>query len=238
MTNMVSANTLASVAALIGDVARANILSALLGGRALTAGELAQAAGVSPQTASGHLARLVDGGLVSADKQGRHRYFRLASNEIADLLEQLSAVSAAGPRRYRPTGPKDEAMRVSRTCYDHMAGTIAVALTDALVEGGHVEIEGRSGIVTEKGSAYLQGFGIPLDRAGESRRVFCRACMDWSERRYHLGGWLGAAVLLRCEELHWVRPVKDSRALRLTRAGQAGFSEVFGLREEVLRIVT
>ena len=134
MTNTVSANTLASVAALIGDVARANILSALLGGKALTAGELAGVAGITPQTASGHLARLVDGALVAVEKQGRHRYFRLASADVAETLEHLSLLSAAGPARYRPTGPKDEAMRVARTWWSLASAWMASRCCGALVK--------------------------------------------------------------------------------------------------------
>ena len=233
---MVSAITLAALAALIGDVARANILSALLGGRALTAGELADCAGISRQTASGHLSRLVDGGLLTVEKQGRHRYFRLSSGEVAAMLEQLSALSAAGPVRYRPTGPKDMALRVSRTCYDHMAGTIAVAMTDSLVQAGHIEFDGPSGWVTESGSGFLAQFGISLSDASQSRRAFCRTCLDWSERRHHLGGWLGTALYQRCLALHWVRPSPGSRALTLTREGQAGFAKVFSLDDAVLRL--
>ncbi|WP_319519965.1 helix-turn-helix transcriptional regulator [uncultured Martelella sp.] len=191
MTNIVSGNTLASVAALIGDVSRANILSALLGGKALTAGELAACAGVSPQTASNHLARLVDGALVVVEKQGRHRYFRLASAEVAETLEHLSLLSATGPVRHRPTGPKDEALRLARTCYDHMAGAIAVGITDSLVQSGFLVFDGKAGLVTDKGAVFLQDFGVSLNEARHSRRALCRTCLDWSERRHHIGGWLG-----------------------------------------------
>nr|WP_180901822.1 MULTISPECIES: helix-turn-helix transcriptional regulator [unclassified Martelella] len=237
MTNMVSANTLASIAALIGDVARANMLSALLGGKALTAGELAAVAGVSPQTASGHLARLVDGALVTVEKQGRHRYFRLASAEVAETLEHLSLLSTTGPARHRPTGPKDEAMRVARTCYDHMAGAIAVGITDSLVQSGYLEFEGAAGLVTETGRTFFCEFGVPLAEAGKSRRALCRTCLDWSERRHHIGGWLGAAMLARCSERHWLRPAREGRALTLTREGQAGFAATFAIDPAVLRIV-
>ncbi len=237
MTNTVSANTLASVAALIGDVARANILSALLGGKALTAGELAGVAGITPQTASGHLARLVDGALVAVEKQGRHRYFRLASADVAETLEHLSLLSADGPARYRPTGPKDEAMRVARTCYDHMAGAIAVGITDSLARAGYLEFDGAAGMVTDKGRAFFCDFGISLEDAGKSRRALCRPCLDWSERRHHIGGWLGAAMLARCRERHWLRPAKEGRALTLTREGQAGFAATFAIDPAVLRMV-
>ncbi|TNB46653.1 winged helix-turn-helix transcriptional regulator [Martelella lutilitoris] len=238
MTNMVSGNTLAAVAALIGDVSRASILAALLGGKALTAGELAECAGVSPQTASNHLSRLVDGQLVTVEKQGRHRYFRLASAEVAETLEHLSLLSAIGPVRYRPTGPKDEALRVARTCYDHMAGAIAVGIADSMVRSGAVVFDGNAGMVTERGEAFLTEFGISLSTARKSRRALCRTCLDWSERRPHIGGWLGAAMLERCCERHWLRPAGDGRALTLTRAGQVGLVETFGLPAEALKIVT
>ena len=238
MTNMVSGNTLAAVAALIGDVSRANILAALMGGRALTAGELAECAGVSAQTASNHLAKLVDGQLVAVEKQGRHRYFRLASAEVAETLEQLSLLSAIGPVRYRPTGPRDAALRLARTCYDHMAGTIAVGIADSMVKSGAVVFDGNAGMVTDKGEALLAEFGISLSSAGSSRRPLCRTCLDWSERRPHIGGWLGAAVLRRSCERHWLRPAAEGRALMLTRSGQAGLAALFDLPDEMLKIVT
>lgn len=139
MINIASGNSIAEIAALIGDTARANILSELMGGKALTAGELTRAAGVSAQTTSGHLAKLKDAGLIILERQqGRHRYFRITSPEIAHVMEALSSAVATGPKRYRPTGPKDEAMRFARTCYDHMAGQLGTSLTDALCRQGHV----------------------------------------------------------------------------------------------------
>ena len=194
-------------------------------------------AGVSPQTASGHLARLVDGALVSVEKQGRHRYFRLASAEVAETLEHLNMLSTTAPVRHRPTGPKDEAMRIARTCYDHMAGAIAVGITDSLVQSGCLEFNGAAGLVTEKGRAFLCDFGVSLEDSGKSRRALCRTCLDWSERRRHIGGWLGAAILARCCERHWLRPARGGRALTLTREGQAGFAATFAIDPSVLRIV-
>ncbi|WP_176085824.1 helix-turn-helix transcriptional regulator [Martelella sp. HB161492] len=234
MINQISGNALASVAALIGDVARANILSALMGGKALTAGELASLADVTPQTASSHLAKLVDGHLVSVEKQGRHRYFRLASADIAELIETLSAVAATGPRRHRPTGPKDLAMRKARTCYDHMAGSIAVALADRLIDSGDLVIADGAGMLTDQGRATFHCFGIDVDDARQSRRALCRTCLDWSERRHHLGGWLGASILSRSLELGFVRRLESGRTLVLTRKGQAGFGKAFGLSGKVL----
>ncbi|WP_448189928.1 metalloregulator ArsR/SmtB family transcription factor [Azospirillum sp. sgz301742] len=229
MSSMVSGNTLAEVAAAIGDVARANILSALMDGRALTAGELAWHAGVSPQTTSGHLARLRQAGLIAEERQGRHRYHRLAGPEVAHAIEALMAVAAAGPQRHRPTGPRDEALRTARTCYDHLAGRLGVGLADALRERGHVVLADGAGRLTEAGGSFLAGtLGIDLT-SGRGGRPFCRTCLDWSERRPHLAGRLGAALCARCLELGWIERVRDSRAISVTEAGRRGFADAFGL---------
>ncbi len=166
MSTVVSANTLAQAAALIGDPARANILLALLDGRALTAGELAWHAGVSAQTTSGHLGKLAEAELVVVARQGRHRYHRLASPEVAHALEALSALVAVGPKRHRPTGPRDEALRVARRCYDHLAGRLGVGLAASLCDRGHVVIpDARDGAaaLTAEGVRFLaDAFGIDL----------------------------------------------------------------------------
>lgn len=229
MTNFASGNAIAGVAALIGDAARANILSALMGGRALTAGELARHAGVTPQTTSGHLARLADAELIALEKQGRHRYYRLASPEVANAIHALTVVAAAGPRRHHPIGPRDEALRTARTCYDHLAGRLGVALADRLCERGHVTIADGAGLVTEEGARFLADFGIGLAAEGRSRRPLCRTCLDWSERRHHLAGQLGAALLDRLFTLKWVARIPESRALAVTNAGQRGLADVFQL---------
>ncbi len=229
MTNIASGNTLAAVASLIGDVARANILSALMDGRALTAGELTWHAGVSAQTTSGHLAKLTDAKLIVVEKQGRHRYFRLATPDIAQAIEALMAVAATGPKRHRPVGPKDIAMRTARTCYDHLAGRLGIALADALTTKGHIVISDGAGAVTRKGSKFLSEFGIDLANAGNGSRPLCKTCLDWSERRSHLAGRLGAALCVRCFDLGWIKREKDSRAVAITRSGQSGFAKTFGI---------
>ncbi|OCW58745.1 ArsR/SmtB family transcription factor [Hoeflea olei] len=234
MTNQASATTIAAIAALIGDMARANILSALMSGKALTATELAHHAGVSAPTASAHLARLVDGHLIAVEKQGRHRYYRIASSAVADAFESLSHLAAIGPKRHRPTGPRDLAMRQARTCYDHMAGRLAVAMTDALIARGLIVVEDRSGLVTNDGRRFFADFGIELDPKPKSARPLCRTCLDWSERRMHLGGRLGAQLLDQSLKRHWVRPLTDSRALGITRDGERGFHETFGLPLDLL----
>ncbi len=229
MPNVASGNTIAEVAALIGDVARANILSALMGGQALTAGELARHAGVTAQTTSGHLAKLADARLIALEKQGRHRYYRLASPEIADAMHALMTVAGMGPPRYRPLGPRDDALRVARTCYDHVAGRLGVALSDFLCEAGFVVLDDGAGMVTDEGRRFFADFGIDLEAGSRSRRPLCRTCLDWSERRPHLAGKLGAALLDRLLALGWLARSPDSRALRITRTGQRGFAASFAL---------
>jgi len=236
MTTHASAITISTIAALIGDVARANMLSALMGGKALTASELAHCAGISPQTASAHLAKLLDGQLLAVEKQGRHRYFRLASSSVAEAFEGLSGLAASGPGRHRPTGPKDTAMRKARTCYDHMAGRLAVAITDSLIARKFIVLEERSGLVTEEGQQFLSGIGLDLVSQNRTGRPLCRTCLDWSERRMHLGGLLGASLLAHSIERHWVRPVRESRALAITRDGETGLRHVFGITADMLEI--
>jgi DNA-binding transcriptional ArsR family regulator len=220
--------SLAEVAALVGNPARANMLTALLDGRALTATELASAGGVAPQTASGHLARLTEGRLLTLAKQGRHAYYRLTSPIIGRMLESIMAVAADGPPRYQPRWRGGDALRNARTCYDHLAGRLGVGLSDALVEREHVALSEDGGIVTATGEQFLRGFGIELPKAGGTRRVFCRPCLDWSERRTHLAGALGAALAIRCFEVGWISRIRDTRAVLVTEKGKHGFSETFG----------
>ena len=236
---MVSTAALAETASLVGDPARANMLAALMDGRALTAAELARAASVAPQTASGHLARLTGAGLLAVEKQGRHRYHRLASPGVARMLEGIMAVAEEGPaaaRARRPvlTGPRDAAMRAARTCYDHLAGRLAVAMADSMVERGQIELSLDGGVVTPDGAAFLRLLGIELE-AAEARaarhggRVFCRPCLDWSERRPHVAGAVGAALCRRCFALGWVRRIDGTRALAVTSKGRQGIRQSFGV---------
>lgn len=234
MSTVPSGNTIAEVAALIGDPARANILSALMGGLALTAGELARHGGVSAQTTSGHLAKLRQAGLIALEKQGRHRYYRLASPEIAHAMEALMAIAATGPKRHRPVGPKDTALRAARTCYDHIAGRLGIGLADSLRDASYVALSDGIGVVTDEGRRFLCDFGIALEGDTRPKRPLCRTCLDWSERRPHLAGWLGASLLSRSLDLRWIVRVPNSRALKITNAGRHGFATTFGLSADRL----
>ena len=226
-----SANTLAEIGALMGDTARANIMSALMGGQALTASELAYRAGVTAQTTSGHLAKLTEAGLLALARQGRHRYYRLASPSVAQMLEAIMTVAATqSPPRYRPPSRIDNELRRARTCYDHLAGQLGVAIADALTGRGYVELGEDGGGTTRRGEKFLRRWGIDLASAKSQRRSFCRPCLDWSERRPHIAGSLGARLAARSLELDWVRRRKDSRALTITRRGSEGFRDLLGIR--------
>ena len=194
---MVAAANLVEVAALVGDTARATILAALMGGQALTGSELAYLARVSRPTASEHLLKLVEARLVAVTKQGRYRYYRIASPLVARMLESIIAVAAIEvPSRYQPRSIRDDTLRFARTCYDHLAGQVGVAVTDALIANGHIVLTDDGGEVTEAGTRFLTSFGADLRPGG--KRVFCRPCLDWSERRYHVAGLVGAQIWRRC----------------------------------------
>jgi DNA-binding transcriptional ArsR family regulator len=226
---MQAAPQMAEVASLVGDPARANILCALLDGRALTATELACAAGVSPQTTSGHLAKLHGARLIDLCVQGRHRYYRLAGAHVGQMLESIMTVALTGPPRYQPRAKGDDEMRHARTCYDHLAGQLGVGIADRLVACDHVVLGNEAGEVTESGAAFLARLGVDLSGARARRRVFCRPCVDWTERRPHIGGAVGAALATRCFELQWIERVPDGRALKITSVGRRGLMEAFDL---------
>lgn len=225
----------ARIAALIGDPARANILKALMDGRARTAKELAQIAGVSPQTTSGHLAKLSEGGLLGLAKQGRHRYYHLANTQVAAAIESLMALAGERilPKHHHHTRVAG-ALRAARTCYDHIAGRLGVCLFDQLVARGCILPAGDDGeaedfVVTKAGRQLFADLAIDIDELAHGKRRFARACLDWSERSPHLAGALGAALAERCFQLGWLERRRDSRAVTLTRAGQAGLTQHFDL---------
>ncbi|NKN39001.1 helix-turn-helix transcriptional regulator [Agrobacterium sp. a22-2] len=226
--------TIARVASLVGDVARATILAALMSGKALTAGELARLAGVTPQTSSGHLAKLLEAGLVEAERQGRFHYYRLASSDVADALEALSILAASQPTRYFRPGPKDEELRLARTCYDHVAGKLGLAIADALQEREAIIIREGSAFVTNSGHDFLVDFGVDI-HTGRSAKPLCKTCLDWSERRHHFAGRVGTSLLNRMLDLKWIKRVDQSRALHVSPAGEQGLLKVFGVRVRELR---
>ncbi|MEV1066495.1 winged helix-turn-helix domain-containing protein [Streptomyces sp. NPDC050263] len=226
---------LAALAGLVADETRAACLLALLDGRAWTAGELARHAGVAASTLSEHLGKLVAGGLLTEERQGRHRYVRLADTRIAQLLEDLTAQVAPDPTR-RPRGLRastaGSAMARARTCYDHLAGRLGIAVTDALTARGLLDLEGQVGL-TEAGLRWFAGNGIPLDLA--TRRPLARACLDWTERRPHLAGAAGAALCRHAFDTGWCVRIGTERAVKVTEAGEKALSEHLGIDATTLR---
>lgn len=220
---MKAGTDLAQIGSLVGDPARANMLAALMGGTALTASELALEAGVGLPTASSHLSKLADGGLISAVRQGRHRYYALADHHVGAMLENIMGVAAKlGPRRVLP-GPRDPAMREARVCYDHLAGEMGVAMLDSFVERGLIRLEDGLPRLGETGISFFKSLGIDVDRMKRRRRPVCRTCLDWSARRAHLAGSLGAALLEHIQAKGWARREKASRTIRFTPMGRREF---------------
>ena len=222
------------VASLVGDPARSNMLTALMTGRALTASELAHQAGVTPQTASSHLAKLEAGGLIEQEKQGRHRYYRLADPDVAAVLEGLEGLAArAGHLRVR-TGPKDPALRRARVCYDHLAGDLGVQMLDSMKRQRLLRQRKQDIELTAEGGRFLvETLQISADDLAHPRRPLCKTCLDWSERRHHLAGTLGAALLNRFTELKWAArdATPGSRVVNFTRQGEKRFAALFGANE-------
>src|SRR5471030_1844355 len=222
---------IAMVASLVGDPARSNMLTALMTGRALTASELAQEAGITPQTASSHLAKLEGGRLIEPEKQGRHRYYRLTDPDVAGVLEGLAGLAArAGHMRVR-TGPKDPALRRARICYDHLAGDLGVQMLDSLKKQRLVRQSKQAIELTAEGKRFMEkSLQISAEALAHPRRPVCKACLDWSERRHHLAGTLGAAVMTRFTELKWAArdTAPGSRVVNFTRNGEKRFAALFG----------
>lgn len=215
------------IAALIGDPARANMLTALMSGKALTATELAAEAGVTQQTASAHLAKLDAGGLLRLRKQGRHKYVSLASEDVAAVLEGLMGLAAKTGHLRTRTGPRDASLRKARVCYNHLAGDMGIQMFDGLQRRGFLAGHDDDLHLTVDGAAFVTELGVDVDGLRRGKSPLCRACLDWSERRSHLAGSLGRALLAAFEVRGWARRAADSRAVIFSPAGAAAFREHF-----------
>jgi len=226
---MIPGPIIAEIAALLAEPARATMVSALLDGRALTASELAFAARITPQTASSHLAKLTEAGLLSVVRDGRHRHFRLASPAVVEMIEGIVAVALEKRPRFRPLSTQARALNAARICYDHLAGRLSVDLTDAFVARRYVVLDDEAAEITTTGRRFFTGFGIALPTRRSTGRRFCRLCLDWTERRPHLAGALGAAITNRYFDLGWLERMKRGHAVIVTPSGRQGFRETLGI---------
>ncbi|MGJ7488074.1 ArsR/SmtB family transcription factor [Variovorax sp. LT2P21] len=226
-------NHIARIASLVGEPARAAMLLQLMDGRLLTATELARAGHVSPQTASRHLAQMVEAGLMGVEQRGRHRYHRLASAEVAKMLEGMMQIAGEAPVQRRiAVGPRDDTMRRARMCYDHVAGRLGLAMAESLLIEQAIEFDGEGGHVTDRLGDVLQRWGLALDPApppARSARPYCRPCLDWSERKMHLAGRLGAMLCTHCLDKGWLTRAAGSRALTISPEGAQMFRDRLGL---------
>nr|WP_233149154.1 winged helix-turn-helix domain-containing protein [Shimwellia pseudoproteus] len=215
---------MASLTAAMADPSRIRILCALMDGRAWTATELSTVADIAPSTASAHLARLLSRGLIRCVSQGRHRYYRLAGQDVASLLETIMGLSV--PHAAAPVSRTPARLRLARTCYDHLAGAVAVSIYQSMVDSGWLNADGSA--LTTRGRQQFAAQGIVIESS--TRRKPCCACLDWSERRFHLGGAAGAALLCACEQKGWLTRETGYREVVITAAGQRGLQRLFGIR--------
>lgn len=220
---------IAAVAVLMSGPPRAAMLAALADGRALPAGELAYRAHVTAQTASTHLSKLVEGGLLVVEAHGRHRYYKLAHHQVAEALEALAVLAPPRPIRSLRESLEAKSLRFARTCYDHLAGSLGVQLTQRLVEMQVLTIREQTYEVTQEGMIFLNQFGVNVEQVRRQHRAFTRQCLDWSERRPHLAGGVGAALAQRLLELEWIQHMPKNRAILVTACGQEGLLKHFGL---------
>jgi DNA-binding transcriptional ArsR family regulator len=226
---MTDGTSMVAAATLIGDHARARMLTALMGGRALTATELAGAAGITKQTGSTHLRKLLDARFVAMEAHGRHRYFRIADEEVAQLLEELMSFSVRTGTQAYATGPKDPALRKARVCYDHLAGELGVLLYASLLQRQAFDFNGSAIALSAEGERLITAFGIDARAIRNQKRAACRVCMDWSERRHHLAGAVGAALLTRIIELGWAVRDRSSRVIHFRPNGERAVRGYFRL---------
>ncbi|WP_323183126.1 helix-turn-helix domain-containing protein [Paraburkholderia sp. CNPSo 3076] len=235
MNGMNTHPRVSATAFLIADPARAAMLMALADGRALPAGELAYAAGVTAQTASSHLAKLLDGGLLAVEKEGRHRYYRLADAQVATLLENLATVGARAPVRRKPLGREARDLRFARCCYDHLAGQVGVAITERLTDAGLITAQAdKRFAVTPAGETWFGELGLDVAALKPGRHGIARQCLDWTERQHHLAGPLGVALLTLLCERGWMRRSRASRAVQVTPRGWLDLRERLGLTPDLL----
>ena len=221
---------IALIGSLIGDPARANMLCALMSGKALTATELAAEAGITAQTASSHLGKLETGGMVIKSKQGRHRYFTLADEDVSDVLESIMGLAARKGHTKVRTGPKDPALRHARVCYNHLAGEKGVQMFDAMMAQDFIKWAGDDVVLTPQGEGLAHDLNIDLSRFEKSRRPMCKSCLDWSARRSHLAGSLGTALLDAFYQKGWATRVEGTRIVEFTKMGESQFEHLFAAK--------
>lgn len=229
---MNASSNIAQVASLVSDASRAAILTVLLDGRYHPASELAYMAKIKPQTASFHLSKMVAANLVTVEQQGRHRYYGIQNQEVAQIMETLLSIAPPVKIRSLNQAAENEALRQARTCYDHLAGKLGIQLTNSLLSAGVISEVGDQYTVTEKGEDFFKVFQVDLGRVKRKRRSFTHRCLDWSERRHHLAGALGHALLERLLELHWIQRVPSTRAIKITPEGKKGLQEIFHIDVE------
>ena len=220
------------IAGLIGEPGRIQMLTTMLDGNAHTASALAMAASVSPQAASSHLSKLLSGDLIVSEQKGRQRLFRLKSREVAVAIEALGAICEDSPTLAIPE------IRFARSCYDHLAGVLAIAVRNELLKRGALRYRKDAFLVTPAGKKFFIKLGIDADSLGSLRRSFAHKCLDWTERHHHIGGAVGAALLGHFLEMKWLARMSDTRAVRLTHAGERGFEHLFDIRCTALRAQT
>jgi DNA-binding transcriptional ArsR family regulator len=226
---MSTKSNVAMIASLVSEPSRAAILTALLDGRFHTASELAHMAGIKPQTASFHLAKMTEAQVITVEKQGRHRYYGIQDPEVAQVMESLLSIAPPVPIKSLKQASENEAIRLARTCYDHVAGHLGVQIMSFFMQKGILS-EDQDGLhITQQGEIFFADFQINLKNTRQKRRSFSHKCLDWSERRHHLAGALGSALLDRLFELHWVEHLPTTRAIRITAEGKRGFKEVFSI---------
>ena len=222
-------NNFISTASLLCEPSRAKIVWNLLDGRAYTASELALVSDLSATSVSNHLSKLLHGEIVKVDVQGRHRYYSFANSEVAYVVESMANLSNQKPTSKLDKQLSKNDVKYCRTCYDHLAGKVGVLIADKLISQKIIELRDKTYVVTEKGNKFFNEFGLELTELHKQRRYFAKACLDWSERKYHLAGSLGNAVLEKMLELDWVRRTKNSRAIVITSVGQSGLRDTFGI---------